>query len=256
MILGNLFAYPLHPYTWKPPAGSRDYRVTTTYYGKDLINGGIHRAVDVGNFRTGDPVYAPVNCLASARIHFDGAIGVIFDLGNEWLLEAWHLEIAFLGQNPLPVVKGALVGRTGASGKVFGGHTHIELKHRGIKVDPEPFLPMAERPAQAIPMEAEYMFRAIIQEDWTTGIGPDRGWFLDKDGNRKHFTAAQRITTVAEITMVDGTDARLAVYPPQEPIIIPRRSLTPIPGTWQVGAGENAAPLMQKLDAIRKAGGW
>lgn len=256
MKLGNLFRYPIHPITWNRPANNRDYRVTNPFIGQDLINGGIHRAVDVGNFRRGDPIYAPAKCLARGIQHSDGAKGVIFDLGGEWSLEAWHLDKVHLGTGYLPVVAGALVGLTGASGRVSGAHTHIELKHRAIKIDVEPYLPMPERAAQPIPMEVDYMFRAVVQEDWTTGVGPDRGWFLDADGVKKHFTAAQKVTTVAELTMVDGTDARLAVYPPEEPIIIPRSSITPVAGTRQSGAGQNAAPYISRLAAIRKAGGW
>jgi len=140
MILGSLFQFPLHPITWKRPTNSPDYRVVNPFIGQDLINGGIHRAIDTGNFRRGDPVLAPVKCLARSVQHQDGAKGVIFDLGADWTLEAWHLDSVRLETKYLPVVKGALVGVTGASGRVTGAHTHIELKHRGVKIDPEPYL--------------------------------------------------------------------------------------------------------------------
>ena len=148
--LAPFLAFPLHPATWGRPAGSHDYRVTNDYNGPDLINGGIHRAVDVGNFRQGDTVKAPVACRARGITHTDGAIGVQFDLGGGWQFELWHLSKHLLSGTFQPVAQGQAVGATGASGRVAGAHTHIELKRNGEKVDPEPYLPMPERPAKVI----------------------------------------------------------------------------------------------------------
>jgi len=149
--LQQFLAYPLHPQSWNRPAGSRDYRITNPFDGKDFINGGLHGAVDVGNFRSGDPITAPVSCMARGITHTDGAIGLFFDLGGGWQLELWHLQTRLLDTEWQQVQLGQQVGATGSSGQVNGAHTHIELKLSGKKQNPEPYLPMAERPAQPIP---------------------------------------------------------------------------------------------------------
>lgn len=149
--LQPFLAFPLHPVRWARPPGSNDYRVTNTYAGPDLVNGGIHRAVDIGNHRTGDTIRAPVACRARGLTHTDGAIGVQFDLGGGVLLELWHLSRHLLSTTFMPVAQGQAVGATGASGRVQGAHTHIELKRNGDKFDPEPYLPMPERKAMPIP---------------------------------------------------------------------------------------------------------
>jgi hypothetical protein len=159
MILGPFLAFPLHPASWQRPAGSPDYRVTNGFTGPDFLNGGQHRAVDVGNFRMGDPVRAPAACRARARQHRDGALGVEFDLGGGVTLELWHLNRLDISLNWSNVRLWQLVGVTGNSGprlptgQPMPAHTHIALKRNGVPFDPEPHLPMANRPAAAIPME-------------------------------------------------------------------------------------------------------
>ena len=151
--LAPFLAYPLHVASWGRPAGNIDYRITNPYNGPDLVNGGIHRAVDVGNTRRGDTIRAPATCKARGLLHTDGAIGVQFDLGGGWLFELWHLDRTALPGYSIwtPVAAGQAIGVTGASGRVAGAHTHIELKRNGEKVDPEPYLPIVERKIMAIP---------------------------------------------------------------------------------------------------------
>lgn len=159
LVLGQFLAYPLHPLPWRRPAGSRDYRVTNGYDGPDYVNGGKHRAVDVGNFRVDDPIRSPITGRARGRRHYDGALGLEFDLGGGVVLELWHLN-ATLPYPHVPrtstygdwqaVRAGAVVGATGATGAPLsdgkGGtvpmpaHTHARLSRAGVPFDPEPHL--------------------------------------------------------------------------------------------------------------------
>ena len=146
VIFGRIFSKPLHWQGWIRPAGNTDYRVTNTFDGEDLLNGGKHRAVDAGNFDDGDPLYAPVACQARGLRHFDGALGVEFDLGHGWTLELWHLDRVDLPTTWTAVAAGRQVGLTGNSGaRLPNGaempkHTHIALKLNGVPVNPEPHL--------------------------------------------------------------------------------------------------------------------
>lgn len=144
--LDGLMAFPIHPADWKRPSGSHDYRVTNPFDGVDLVNGGLHRAVDLGNFRSGDPVLAPLDCQARGmRNPLDGALGIELILGGTTTLEAWHLSRVAIGSDWAPVTRTTLLGETGNSGALIDGrpmpaHTHIELKRDGLRVDPEPAL--------------------------------------------------------------------------------------------------------------------
>lgn len=160
VLLSSPFSFPLHVASWFRPTGSLDYRVTNTFDGEDGINGGKHRAVDVGNFRTGQAIRAPRTCRATGRRHFDGALGVEFDLGFGLVLGLWHLNrVDLLRDLQTEVSQGRVVGLTGNTGprlpdgRPMPAHTHVEIKHNGIPIDPEPYLPMVERGAIAIPLE-------------------------------------------------------------------------------------------------------
>ena len=134
----------------------RPYNITTTFDGRDLINGGMHMAVDVGNFGMDDPILSPINGKARGLYNFDTAIGIEYDLGNGWTLQLWHLNatLAF-GLSLVPgkssqgqwvdVVRGQVCGRTGNSGAKVNGqpmpaHTHIELEKAGKRYDVAPYL--------------------------------------------------------------------------------------------------------------------
>lgn len=155
LVLGPLFTQPLHRRTYdRTPARDADdddYRVTGQYADADRINKSRrHEAVDAGNFGENDPLLAPAACRARGLWHFDGALGVEFELGGGWTLEAWHLNRTLKAERPVgngtgrgewtDVTRGQQVGTTGSTGRVTGAHTHIELKHDGVRVDPEPHL--------------------------------------------------------------------------------------------------------------------
>lgn len=134
---------------------SSGYAITGQFDGLDLVNGGKHRATDVGNFGMDDPIKAPGNLRARGLYHFDTAIGIEYELGDGWSLELWHLN-ATLGplsmvpgisaQGPwIDVLRGTITGRTGNSGALVNGqpmpaHTHIVLENGGVPFDVEPYL--------------------------------------------------------------------------------------------------------------------
>lgn len=156
-----VFDKPVHPVAWKRPPGSLDYRVTGSFYGVDLVNGGVHEATDAGNGQTGHPVLAPADCRARGLRNYSrngtDALGLEFDLGGGYRLQLWHLgqTLPVADENKPPgqnsygswrdVRRGEVVGRTGNSGALVGGkampaHTHIRLELNGVPIDPEPYL--------------------------------------------------------------------------------------------------------------------
>lgn len=137
-------------------ADGRSYAITTTFDGRDLVNGGEHMAVDVGNFGMNDPILSPITGRARGLYHYDTAIGIEYDLGAGWTLQLWHLNAtlsAGLALVPgrsdagdwVDVVRGQVCGRTGNSGALVNGrpmpaHTHIELEKDGKRYDVAPYL--------------------------------------------------------------------------------------------------------------------
>lgn len=165
VTLAPFLAFPLHVESWasygRDRKGSIDYRVTNTFSGPDLVNGGAHRAVDVGNTRRGDQVRSPITGKVRGLKHTDGALGAEFLLGGVVTLELWHLDKVYPAPVWTDVRVGEPVGVTGATGGTLQNgtpmpaHTHIALKLDGLPVDPEPHLPMVERPAIPILLEEE-----------------------------------------------------------------------------------------------------
>lgn len=146
VILGPIFARTLHPTDWKRPPGNLDYRVTNQFDGPDFLNGGIHRATDCGNTRMDEPLRAPANCRARGARHFDGALGVVMELGGGVTIALWHLNRYDVPATPVTVAKGARVGITGNSGaklpngQAMPAHTHVRAEREGVPFDIEPYL--------------------------------------------------------------------------------------------------------------------
>jgi hypothetical protein len=149
LVLGTLFERPLHRLNWERPAGNADFRITNPFDGPDLINGGLHGAVDIGD-KTGRPapLLSPINGRCRGRVHWDTALGIEFDLGNGWNLQVWHLSET-LPTDPKVGVGGwyrcrrlqrmAMTGNSGPAGLPY--HSHVELRDpSGARVDPEPHL--------------------------------------------------------------------------------------------------------------------
>jgi hypothetical protein len=208
MIL-KFLAYPIHRSDWQRPTGSRDYRITNHYSSVDILNGGMHRAVDVGNFREGDPVYSPGPCSAIALRHTDGALGVRFYAPNGEVWELWHLDRTDISGTQRTNVRAGqqvgITGNTGArlpSGAEMPKHTHIEREVNGARVDPEPYL-----------LGQDYNWTGIEEGDLVPRLRPVREqwdipsgtpFWLDgpEQGIPKSFTSPERRWSISE--SVDG----------------------------------------------------
>lgn len=129
------------------------FRVTTRFLDPDTLGrkdaaGKVlrHSAVDVGNFRCGDPVTAMAGGVAR-RAHDEAkangaandALGVIIDHGNGILTEYWHLS-SFAVADGVKVRRGQRIGFVGNTGHGGACHCHIELKVNGERTDPEPHM--------------------------------------------------------------------------------------------------------------------
>ena len=211
------------------------YRVTGQYDGIDLLNGGKHRATDVGNFGMDDPILSPITGWAVGLRHWDSALGVRYALGNDWLLELWHLNATLAPLSKwVQVTKGQVCGRTGNTGaKLPDGspmpaHTHIVLKRHGIPYDVERYLL-----GVPFPTEEDVIVTGTWRprtEVWHTVVGePFSVGGVTKQWSDKPI----RVTTFLE-ELIDGeTPAHrrlLALYPDPikgpEVLVIPRTSLT------------------------------
>jgi hypothetical protein len=76
----------------------------------------------------------------------------------------------------------------------------------------------------------------IVTEEWMTRTG-EASRFTRPDGTSSTFSASVRVKSVAELTLADGTDARLLDYgDKREALIIRRIGIDPIAGTRTVGS--------------------
>lgn len=202
LTLGSMFAYPLHVGSWKRPAGSIDYRVTNPFDGPDFLNGGTHRATDVGNTRMDDTIKAPAACAAMGLRHTDGALGVRFDLGYGVTIDLWHLSKTIFVGKWQPVARGQACGATGNSGaplpdgSPMPAHTHIRAERNRVPFDIERYLPMVER--APIPL--------ILSTEVSDVVIP--GKFLRHVQNRR-----AALTSDSHFRSAGGTDDSLGTLP-------------------------------------------
>jgi len=127
------------------PAAHDTFRVTKRSKDPEASGpGGKHMAIDIGNFRCGDPVVAmapgkarPATDQAKGDGAPTNAIGVIIDHGSGVITEYWHFQSGIKAAKR--VEAGDRIGLVGETGNADGCHCHIELKIDGVRVDPEPF---------------------------------------------------------------------------------------------------------------------
>lgn len=240
--------YPIHAASWNRPNGNVDYRITAHYHSTDLINGGMHRAVDVGNFRDGDPVYAPADCVAAGLRHFDGALGVRFlaEQGFSW--ELWHLDSVLVPVGfEVEVVQGQKVGTTGNTGRQpMPNHTHIELERAGVRIDPESYLLGADFPYFT---QGDQVPRLRpVREQWN--IPASTPFWLDgpEQGPRKIFTSPEKRWSNSEST---DNAWRLIEYG-GEVLWVKREDISAVAGTRNPASGYGS-PSMGSTTAQVKA---
>lgn len=146
IVLGPLFDRPLHPGSWRrpkaPTPGWDHYRVTNPFTGPDLINGGIHGAVDMGDgLGKPAPILSPADCRARGLSHFDGALGAELVLSPRVRILLWHLSATIERGTWTTLRRGERFGSTGNTGRQpMPYHTHGELLIDGIRRDLEPHL--------------------------------------------------------------------------------------------------------------------
>lgn len=226
---------------------------------------GFHGALDLGNFRTGDPVRAAAagRVLAAGALlapwsspssrfpsgNYGGLMVVIEHAPRVVSIYA-HLGaiVVAAGQS---VNAGQLLGVHGDTGAAAppplggGGHLHFGIQappaavpaglatHAtpfgfGLDVDPWPLITGAA--ALDVPSEVMlFTITARVAESWHTVTGRP---FYTLAGELKHWAdPVEAVDSVAELLLDDGTPARLVPYGAGEPLIVPRRSLDPIRGT-------------------------
>lgn len=196
--------YPIHPMSWQRPPGDLGYRITAGYHSEDVLNGGKHMAVDVGNFREGDPVYAPADCTAMGLRHFDGALGIRFQAEQSYAWEVWHLDSVLIPVAQVKVIRGQKVGTTGntganlPSGAPMPRHTHIELERAGVRIDPESYLLGTDFPY--FTQDDQVPRLRPVREQWNIPAGTD--FWLDgpEQGLRKQFTTPEKRWSNSEST--------------------------------------------------------
>lgn len=109
--------------------------------GSDWI-GGYHMGLDIGA-----PAGAPVVAAADGTVEEasdDNSHGygnhVLIAHGNGYETLYAHLS-RYVVKTGQTVSQGALIGYVGATGFADGPHLHFEVRHGGIRIDPEPLLP-------------------------------------------------------------------------------------------------------------------
>lgn len=159
--LGGLMTYPIHPASWQRPSGNVGYRITNHFDGPDYVNGGVHQATDIGNFRKGDPVRMPTGAERARAVRdVAGTLGVEIDFGHGLTVTAWHLDKVNVPSQWTAFSAGSLLGITGNSPgsyrapdgavRTMPQHTHLEGRRNGVKFDLEPYLL-----GQPLPLEVD-----------------------------------------------------------------------------------------------------
>jgi len=242
----RFLAYPIHRSDWQRPTGSRDYRITNHYDSVDILNGGRHQAVDVGNFREGDPVYAPGPCEAMGLRHTDSALGVRFYAPNGEVWELWHLDVLGLPIGSRTRVQGGqIVGRTGntgarlPSGAEMPKHTHIEREVGGKRVDPEAYLLGLDYNWTGITEEGDMVICHPVREQWDIPAGTVFFTQGPEQGIPKSFSTAERLWSNGETD--DGVWRR--VERGSEELWLKRSDLVPRPGSRNPATGYGSASM-------------
>lgn len=144
MIFGNPVSGYIVPYGEdRPPDQPNAFRVTQRF--SDINPAypelGQHGAIDLGNYRCGDPVFAAESGAARTMKDSAGALIVIIKHIDGWSTVYAHLNDFSIAEGiSVSVIRGQQIGVVGSTG--LGGicHLHFETKINGVKVDPWPLL--------------------------------------------------------------------------------------------------------------------
>ncbi len=138
-LLNALFRKAPSDRLWAPDAVRPVEGVAVSGFGvRSILNGqprGPHNGLDLAAV-TGTPIYAPTpGVVVFAREFYYSGNTVIVDHGHGLLSTMAHLS-AFDVKEGDRVVKGALLGKVGATGRVTGPHLHWAVRLHGDRVDP------------------------------------------------------------------------------------------------------------------------
>lgn len=219
------------------PRAYETFRVTQKFGSLDgFFQGQAHGAVDIGNFRCGDPAIAPITGLLRRTKDGAGALGVVIQSTVEpsvsW--ELWHLN-GYAGPSSGLVTAGTQIGVVGRTGLGDVCHMHIEYKLNGVKQDPEPYL----FGTPLVIGEDEMISCHPVREQWDIPAGTQFYTDGPEQGQPKVFSTAERRWSNGETE--DGLWRRVE-YGPEE-LWIRRADLVPRAGTRNPATGYGSASM-------------
>jgi murein DD-endopeptidase MepM/ murein hydrolase activator NlpD len=113
----------------------------TDRYGFKTLSGRWHNGLDISS-RAGSPVYAADSGFVTFAGWTDGGYGnlVVIDHRNGYVTRYAHLQTYYVtaGQS---VAKGTQIATMGSTGNSTGSHLHFEVWHKGVRKNPEMYLP-------------------------------------------------------------------------------------------------------------------
>jgi murein DD-endopeptidase MepM/ murein hydrolase activator NlpD len=113
----------------------------TDRYGFRTFNGRWHNGLDISSSQ-GTPVYAADSGFVTFAGWQNNGYGniIVIDHRNGYVTYFAHLSTYYVsaGQS---VAKGALIAAMGSTGNSTGAHLHFEIRHKGVRKNPEMYLP-------------------------------------------------------------------------------------------------------------------
>jgi len=250
----RFFDQPIHPAGWQRPSsgtGVDDYRVTNHFWSPDILNGGTHRATDIGNAREGYPVLTPGPCEAMGLKHFDGALGVRMADGNGGFWSFWHLDSVSVPTGTWTPIDGVrkvgTTGNTGAklpNGSPMPAHTHIELVLDNRRIDPEPFLL-----GDDYPWTGDMVICKPAREQWKIPAGTPFWTEGPEMGPQKEFTSLETRWSNGETS--DGSFRRIEYG--SEELWIKRADIVPVSGTRNPASGYGSPSMGASAAQVKSA---
>ncbi len=113
----------------------------TDRFGFRTFSGRWHGALDISSY-TGAPVYAADSGFVIFAGWTDSGYGnlIVIDHRNGYETRYAHLH-AFYVSAGQSVAKGVQIGAIGSTGNSTGAHLHFEIRHKGVRKNPELYLP-------------------------------------------------------------------------------------------------------------------
>jgi hypothetical protein len=179
------------------PRAYETFRVTQKFGSLDgFFPGQVHGALDIGNFRCGDPAVTPIAGTVARVRDSAGALGIVIRSSVEPSVtyELWHLN-GYTGPSTGFAPSGTQIGIVGRTGLGDVCHMHIELKVLGVKRDPEPYFfgtPLVIGQEDTMPRLRP------VREQWDIPAGTP--FWLDgpEQGIPKSFTSPERRWSISE----------------------------------------------------------